>query len=191
MNKNFIIKSKRLLLEPLSDKHVDQLFTNWGSDPKVFISLSSNSIDSIEKVHNVIEKSFHARDKDIFYRYTLIEKSSGQAIGLMTLTPKSDEQYEMGYSIGSKFWGKGYATEAIMFASLYLKNFLKIKDVVATVRSDNIASVRALEKNQFKIVSKQPRKEIYGEDCHDPDAECIYLEKKLSVQLEHSEELAI
>ena len=109
----------------------------------------------------------------------------------MTLTPKSDEQYEMGYSIGSKFWGKGYATEAIMFASLYLKNFLKIKDVVATVRSDNIASVRALEKNQFKIVSKQPRKEIYGEDCHDPDAECIYLEKKLSVQLEHSEELAI
>jgi RimJ/RimL family protein N-acetyltransferase len=57
---------------------------------------------------------------------------------------------EISYWLGREFWGKGIATQA-------LASFLavvKTRPLYARVASDNIASIRVLEKNGFELSAK-------------------------------------
>jgi len=76
----------------------------------------------------------------------------GRLVGCISAN-KGDYEYscgaELGYWIGSAFWNKGIATEAIrIFSKLLLKNTQLVRLFVSVV-SDNIASIRVLEKNDY------------------------------------------
>ena len=58
---------------------------------------------------------------------------------------------EMGYHIGPKFRGKGYATEAAGVVIDYCFNKLKFRKVYADTDPDNKASQKVLEKLGFKL----------------------------------------
>lgn len=61
-----------------------------------------------------------------------------------------EEEREVGYWLGRKFWGKGIATEA-------LRQFLgvvKTRPLVAHVAKHNIGSKRVLEKCGFKVIEE-------------------------------------
>lgn len=56
---------------------------------------------------------------------------------------------EVTYWIGREHWGKGIATRAL---SEFLTNVEKLRPIYARVASDNLGSVRVLEKCEFKMV---------------------------------------
>lgn len=84
------------------------------------------------------------RHNDTIYLKTIL--SNEQVAGNMVSFVISGER-EVGYWLGKEFWGKGIATRA-------LKEFLDIvkeRPLYAHTAKDNIASLRVLEKNGFKI----------------------------------------
>lgn len=183
------MNGKNIELCPISIKHTRELLKNWGSDPEVFKTLSSRRIDTIDLMMMVVGNSELAKRKDEYSRYTIIEKKTNSAIGILSVTPKDIEnnKFEFGYSIGSKFWGKGYATEAMRMVIAHMENTIGNGSAIATVSTDNPASTKVLEKNGFEISGRQKRSAIYGEDCHSPNKECYLLTRSLQEYSNDSE----
>jgi [ribosomal protein S5]-alanine N-acetyltransferase len=77
-----------------------------------------------------------------------------QIVGSIGIVSKSDiyrKNFEIGYFISEKFWGRGIATKAIKVATSYAFRDFDIVRIYAEPFSDNIASRRALEKAGFRL----------------------------------------
>ena len=55
-------------------------------------------------------------------------------------------EYELGYALGTRWWGLGYATEAASAVRDYALGELALPRVLALVRPDNAASIHVVEK---------------------------------------------
>ncbi len=72
----------------------------------------------------------------------------GQAAGNV-LSFERDGMREVGYWIGREYWGKGIATKAL---AAFLREF-EVRPLHGLVASDNLGSVRVLEKCGFERIS--------------------------------------
>jgi ribosomal-protein-alanine N-acetyltransferase len=80
-----------------------------------------------------------------------IDKQIVGSIGIVSKTDIYRKNFEIGYFISEKFWGKGIATKAIKVATSYAFRDFDIVRIYAEPFSDNIASRRALEKAGFRL----------------------------------------
>lgn len=82
----------------------------------------------------------------------VVMKATGQFIGLCWLAPSKllDGRIELGCRYVTEAWGKGLATEAAQCVLRVGFDVLHLKSVEATVRSDNLGSIRVLEKLGFR-----------------------------------------
>ncbi|VVB07444.1 unnamed protein product [Arabis nemorensis] len=72
-------------------------------------------------------------------------------IGSISVTPVDKIRGEIGYVIGSKYWGKGIATEAVrLVAAEIFKEKPEMERLEALVDVDNVGSQKVLEKVGFK-----------------------------------------
>lgn len=56
------------------------------------------------------------------------------------------EDVDIDYAFPQQYWGQGYAYEAASAVLAHAKNDIGLTRIVATVRPDNAASIRLLEK---------------------------------------------
>src|SRR4051794_15579301 len=78
--------------------------------------------------------------------WAIIERSSGTLIGDSGLYRTPAGEVELGYTLGTEWWRRGYATEA---AGQWLSaafGELGLPEVVALAEPANVASVHVLEK---------------------------------------------
>jgi [ribosomal protein S5]-alanine N-acetyltransferase len=79
--------------------------------------------------------------------WAVIERSSGDLIGDAGLAPiEGGPEIELGYTLGRRWWGRGYATEAARACLDEAFGPLGIERVVALIRPGNHASIRVAEK---------------------------------------------
>ncbi len=73
---------------------------------------------------------------------------------------KNDNIVELGYCYGSKFWGKGYATEALRNVILYLLNECDVYLIEARHISGNPASGKVMAKAGMHLDAVLKREEL-------------------------------
>jgi RimJ/RimL family protein N-acetyltransferase len=117
---------------------------------------------------------FPARDREAFdahWRRILADGSNttktivfeGEVAGNIAAFDR-DGRREVGYWIGSEFWGKGLATKAL--AELLLEE--TTRPLYATVATSNVASIRVLEKCGFVVAGyRREFDEAFGEDVEE------------------------
>ena len=96
--------------------------------------------------------------------WMIVEKSSNQGIGIIRVTHKwlEENKCEIGYSIGSRWWNKGYMTEVVTELVKYLTKEIGFFTIVAEeVAEDNIGSRRVLKKAGFSQYKSQDGKLYY------------------------------
>ena len=71
-------------------------------------------------------------------------------IGGVGLRNINIDYYELGYWIGFKYWGKGYATEACYGLLNYVQKNISFKNLKASAYKENIASLNVLKKIGFR-----------------------------------------
>lgn len=127
-------------------------------------SVHLNSLDEDNRLFvpdEVFETEQEARDTIIFlmnsyrtttgpYVYPILLKN-GENIGYVQAIPIDDE-WEVGYHIAKEYTSNGYATEALKHFVPLIMEKLKIHQLWGICRSDNIASIKVLEKCDFKLV---------------------------------------
>lgn len=139
------IKTQRLILRPLEKSDVEAL-QKIANNKKIWENLTDAFPHpyTIESAKQWVELN---QKKEIQDNFAI--KTKDELIGMIGYDKKKDI-VETGYWIGEKYWGKGYATEALNAFTQYLINERKIKKIKAKVFTHNPASGRVLEKCGYK-----------------------------------------
>ena len=82
--------------------------------------------------------------------YAVITKAERQNIGYVQMVPMEDGAWEIGYHIGKRYTGRGYATEAVKAFLPVMAEAIGIHEVIGVCLKDNTASRRVLEKCGFE-----------------------------------------
>ena len=91
------------------------------------------------------------------------EKDKKELIGLCALLTNDENQRKIGYRFRQKYWGIGYGTELTEGIIRYCFDELELKILTADVNTENIRSIKILEK------FFEPVREFYneGDKCSD------------------------
>lgn len=82
--------------------------------------------------------------------YTVLLKDSTN-IGYVQAVPLEDGSWEVGYHIGSRYTGQGYATEALRAFLPVAMNRLGITQIAGICLADNLASRKVMEHCGFTL----------------------------------------
>jgi ribosomal-protein-alanine N-acetyltransferase len=130
---------------------VSSTYIGWLNNSKINEFLSSrNQVHSLSSVLSFLENVDTSSDSLIFGLFTA---ETRQHIGNAKLSG-IDFRFgcaEIGYLIGEqRFWGMGYATEAIIAIANFAFSTFGLSELTAGANSRNIGSIRVLEKSGFQ-----------------------------------------
>lgn len=139
-----------IYIRPLEEKD-SQVSYVWRNDPKVweFTGSRPDRVITAEIEKQWINKVLQDRTSR---RFAICVKTTHQYIGNVQLTSidETEKKAEFHIFIGERdFWGKGVATQATKELLRYAKNELNLKVVYLFVSPQNVAAVRAYQKNGF------------------------------------------
>lgn len=132
------METERLIIDQLNINDKEAYFKNISNNKKVLETFICKYESSLEEFN--FDK--YLNREDIF---AIRLKESKTLIGILTIFDNKNDSIEIGYGLGSDYWNKGYATEAVKCFIDYL--FTKdIKTIYASYFEGNLASKRVMEK---------------------------------------------
>ena len=125
------------------------MLENWASLPEIQTEYGEPVYTDEVQVKGVLEKYISSYDREDTYRWAIIEKQSGRNIGQIAFCKVWEEQRtaEIEYCIGTKYWGKGYAGEALSGLIAHSFRTMDFDRLEAYHRAENTKSGRVLEKS--------------------------------------------
>ncbi len=82
--------------------------------------------------------------------WAVVEKSTPETVGYCGLFYFPDingrPEVEIGYRLARQFWGRGYATEAVLAVRDYAFQVLELTRLIAMIDPSNVASIHVAEK---------------------------------------------
>ncbi len=142
-----VVKSERLtlryfdLLDLTALNHVfgDAEVMRFGDGPQ-----------SAEWVRHWLRRALESYDRRGYGPWAVIEQASGYFVGYCGLFFYPDingrPEVEIGYRLARAWWGRGYATEAVIAARDYAFATLGLSRLIALIDPANTASIRVAEK---------------------------------------------
>lgn len=125
----------------------DDMYNNWASDTECCKYLAWNVHKNIDETKALLESWIKAYDEGC-YNWVVEIKNTHEIIGSISVMTALEKHSicELGYCYGSKYWGNGYATEALRAVIEYLLKECDFYLVEARHISENPASGRVMEK---------------------------------------------
>lgn len=119
--KTLVLESDRLILRPVSSKDTVSLFRNWAGDSLASKYYSFESYEKPQDFSDYLDFILHHHGSDECF-WVIELKNSHECIGMIEAERKKKTyvNVEIGFSIGSKYYGCGYATEAVKRMIQYL-----------------------------------------------------------------------
>lgn len=116
------IETKRLILRPFMVEDAEDTFRNYCGDPLVTKYLTWPTYTSIRDAHERMTFMQEQYAKGAAWDWAVVLKELGQVIGSIGIVERSDKlnAVEIGYCIGSRWWGQGITTEAFSAVIEYL-----------------------------------------------------------------------
>ena len=141
-------ESERLIFREICYDDTDKL-VRWRSNPNIF-SFFRNAKPLTHKKHLNWYKTNYLLSPDRI-DFIVTEKSTSEDIGFCNAKINNDNSCEIGYAIGEiSAQGKAFATETVktMINEFHKKG---INTFYATIRKDNAASIKVIERNGFSF----------------------------------------
>jgi ribosomal-protein-alanine N-acetyltransferase len=149
----------KISIKRLSLDDADSLFKFEIENRSYFNTIGLSRSDSYynrDSFQEIIESLVGEQEKDIHYMY-LVMNTQGEVIGRVNLTDVIKEplnKAELGYRIGEKHQGKGFATAAVKLVMKQAYLVHKLHRIEAGTSPQNIGSQIVLIKNGFHVVGK-------------------------------------
>lgn len=131
------IETSRLLLVPVSEAHVKDVFEHFNQD--IITYMAPAVLKDIEETTDVIHKFVDQRKNNTDYIYTITLKTEGEFIGIAGLHHLKDKIPELGIWTKLASHGNHYGREAIGGLLGYAKK-LGIQKLCYPVDRRNVAS---------------------------------------------------
>jgi len=146
------LETPRLILRKFVIEDAEMMYKNWGNDPKTSATLSWDLHETPTVTKTLVQSWIDKYNEDYSYNWVVELKDTNEIIGNIDIVKISpiNNCCEIGYCYGSKFWGKGYASEALRIVLEFLLNEVEAHLVEAKHIKENPASGRVMEKAGMK-----------------------------------------
>ncbi|MCU0420128.1 MAG: GNAT family N-acetyltransferase [Cyclobacteriaceae bacterium] len=139
------LETERLLLQRLRYEDADEIFHTYASKPEATAFVSWPTHRSIRDTRAFLRMAIPAWEAGIDYSYSIRWKDTHRFAG--SLGAINDQgKIQFGYVLGPTHWGRGVATEAVTALLAQLRQQPDIYRVGTFVDTENVASIRVLEK---------------------------------------------
>lgn len=141
------IETERLILREFQREDLQELAPILAA-PKV-MKFSPTGVNTVEQVKARIEGFIACYKEFGFGKWAVILKETNQLLGycgIAVVQIDGKAEKELGYRLGSNYWGQGFATEAAEAAIWCGFSRFALPYVIGIVSRENRASVRVLEK---------------------------------------------
>lgn len=152
-----LFETEHLLVRKFMDKDAQQLYENH-IDDDVRKWFPNECYADLEEALDAIRFFADCVDHNHLPFVLGVElKETGELIGdtgISEVDGKPDKT-EIGYCIGQKYRGKGYATELLGAMSVFVASHFDIKVICGRVVHGNDASAKVLEKNGYQFLTEE------------------------------------
>ena len=141
---HYSITTKRLgfrILETEDIAYLEELESD--ADVKRFFP---NGTRNRAKTEDMIKRFIALYEEKRLPCFLLFDLESNEFIGRAGFGMAEAGETEVGYVLHKKFWGKGYASEALVKLLEYARNHFDVNDIIAYAVVDNVGSTRVMEK---------------------------------------------
>lgn len=140
------LDTTRLLLRRPRIDDAESAFESYASDPKISRYLTSAAHASPAQTREYFQQAIDAWDLRMGHRLWLVERrDDGILIGTIGCTVHF-HRVEIGFALGSRFWGRGYMAEALAAVCEAAFTDQRIGRVQALCDEENAPSSRVMRK---------------------------------------------
>lgn len=166
-----IFGTERLICRPFRESDAEDMLRNWVSDPDIQNEYGEPVYSDIAQVRELL-REYTAGEKSR-YRWAVIERSGGENIGQIAFCKLWEDcrTAEIEYCIGKRFWGRGYAGEALGGLIRYVFENTGLERLEAYHRAENAKSGRVLEKS---LMHKTDTVQRFVREGVEPEGEICY-----------------
>ena len=155
------LETERLILRKLTLEDAGSMFKNWGSDPLVTRYVTWKTHETIEDSLEYLKYIQKEYQEGNAYHWLIVLKENNTPIGTIDVVRiLTDGVVEIGYNIGSLWWGKGYTTEALKKVIEFLFNEVDVDTICARHLVKNPTSGKVMQKAGLKFEGILRQREI-------------------------------
>jgi RimJ/RimL family protein N-acetyltransferase len=149
--------TERLKLRPFVEDDIKHLI-DLDQDPEVMKYVGVKPIPT-DELKATLQRLLDRQPLWVNYGTWMADEiASGETIGWFTLKPlpQFNYDYDVGYRLKKRFWGKGFATEGTKFLVNYGFTQLSLNKIMACTHLENLNSQKVLLKSGLKRVADVP-----------------------------------
>ncbi|WP_445386350.1 GNAT family N-acetyltransferase [Robiginitalea sp. IMCC44478] len=153
--------TERLVLRPISEKHITEKYLSWLNDTEVYKYLESGGNYTFTMLKEYVQE--HLKKETLFWGIHL--KENNIHIGNIKIDPLDMEKRtgEYGIIIGDRSaWGKGFAREASQRVIKFCFQELNLKSITLGVIEVNESALYLYQNLGFQTYKRIPNKGIYN-----------------------------
>lgn len=156
-----VIKTKRLLIEPFTDKYLTRKYVSWLNNPQVVRYSEQrhkkHTIASCRRYLETFKETPHC-----FWAVSVRDTDLGHIGNINAYIDECHKIADVGILIGEiQAWGKGYATEAWIAVCVYLFKKLKIRKITAGTLSVNKPMLRLMKRAGMQKDGRRNRQYLW------------------------------
>jgi RimJ/RimL family protein N-acetyltransferase len=162
MDKSETFSSDRLEFLPAWNVELEDLQTN-ADDFEVANGIGPEFPNpyTIEDAKWFVNHSKEVWENGEEYSFAIFDKEIKNFYGMIGFKLEGDEVKNIGYWLGRKAWGKGFASEALQETCQYIKRkFPNVQEIKAYVYKYNKASQNVLRKSGFTVIGERNKPEV-------------------------------
>ncbi|MEP6820290.1 MAG: GNAT family N-acetyltransferase [bacterium] len=161
------LETDRLIMRMWRDEDHEQ-YARLCADPEVMRFLGGKTFSLTESWRHMAFMIGHWQLRG-YGIWAVEEKGSGRLLGRIGfMNPPGWPGFELGWTLGREFWGRGYATEGARRALDYAFTELDKDHVISCIHPDNVPSIRVAERLGEKLEGESEivgiRVLVYGVD---------------------------
>ena len=162
------IQSQRLILRKVLIKDAESLYNNWDSDIEMHKYVEYELHTRIDDTRKLINKWISEYENGRL-TWVIEIKDVNEIIGVISASNNELDKKitEVGFSIGTKYQGNGYATEALKEVIKYLLVECELSIVKGGCYTTNIKSTKTMLKAGMKEI-----------DTNNKDIRCFEIKKE-------------
>lgn len=147
------IQSKRLILRKVKKEDAESLYNNWDSDIEMHKYVEYELHTSIDDTRKLINKWISEYENGRL-TWVIEIKDVNEVIGVISASNNELDKKitEVGFSIGTKYQGNGYATEALKEIIKYLLVECELDIVKGGCYTTNLKSAKTMLKAGMKEI---------------------------------------
>ena len=155
----------RLQLQPPAGADIDALLAFELDNRAYFeswVTARAPSYYSRDAIAAAVEQARREREQDSAHQY--LARLDGQIIGRVNLTAVTRPYFnkaQLGYRIGERFGGRGYATRVVALLLEEAFGPLELWRLEATARPRNLGSVAVMQRNGFHQYGKAEKAMLF------------------------------